>query len=129
MSQPIAIRRRSHFRLTTLSALIGYPVRACAAGVECVWFCLSVCYPVRAKTHSSTSVAAEIAESTSWLKIWDLALDYGPRGTSAIQALFSTMTRPELCVGQPPVAFVKILSLQPIWITFCCVISLPTVQE
>ena len=55
------------------------------------------------KTHSSTSVAAEIAESTSWLKIWDLALDYGPRGTSAIQALFSTMTR-TMC-GSAPCGF------------------------
>ena len=55
------------------------------------------------KTHSSTSVAAEIAESTSWLKIWDLALDYGPRGTSAIQAFFSIMTRP--VYGSAPCAF------------------------
>ena len=55
------------------------------------------------KTHSSTSVAAEIAESTSWLKIWDLALDYGPRSTSAIQALFSTMTR-TMC-GSAPCGF------------------------
>ena len=55
------------------------------------------------KTHFSTTVAAEIAESTSWLKIWDLALDYGPHGTSAIQALFSTMTKP-MC-GSPPCGF------------------------
>ena len=48
----------------------------------------------RVYLHSSTDVAAEIADSTSWLKIWDLALDYGPCGTSAIQALFKTMTRP-----------------------------------
>ena len=49
---------------------------------------------VEAKDHSSTSLAAEIGESTNWLKIWDLALDYGRRGTSAIQSLFRVMTRP-----------------------------------
>ena len=36
-------------------------------------------------THSSTSLAAEIAESTCWLKIWDLALYFGLQGTSAIK--------------------------------------------
>ena len=35
------------------------------------------------------------------LKIWDLALDYGTRGTSAIQALFSTLTR-QTCVWVSP---------------------------
>ena len=46
------------------------------------------------KIHHSTYLAAKIATSTSWLKIWDLALDLGPRGTLAIQLLFKTMTRP-----------------------------------
>ena len=43
------------------------------------------------KIHHSTYLAAKIATSTSWLKIWDLALDLG---TLAIQLLFKTMTRP-----------------------------------
>ena len=55
------------------------------------------------KTHSSTSLAAEIAESTYWLKIWDLALDFGLWGTSAIQSLFSIMTRPVF--GSAPCTF------------------------
>ena len=55
------------------------------------------------KAHSSTSLAAEIAESTCWLKVWDLALDFGPRGTSAIQSLFNMMTRPVF--GTAPCAF------------------------
>jgi len=54
------------------------------------------------KAHSSTSLAAEIAESTYWLKIWDLALDFGPHGTSAIQSLFRVMTRPVF--GEAPCA-------------------------
>ena len=28
--------------------------------------------------HQSTAAAAEIASSTSWLKLWDMAMDYGP---------------------------------------------------
>ena len=55
------------------------------------------------KAHSSTSLAAEIAESTCWLRVWDLALDFGLRGTSAIQSLFSMMTRPVF--GSAPCAF------------------------
>ena len=55
------------------------------------------------KAHSSTSMAAEIAESTCWLRIWDLALDFGPRGTSAVQSLLSVMTRPVF--GSAPCAF------------------------
>ena len=29
------------------------------------------------KTHNSTHLAAKIASSANWLKIWDLALDFG----------------------------------------------------
>ena len=31
--------------------------------------------------HSSTILASQIASKTSWLKLWDMALDQGPRGT------------------------------------------------
>ena len=55
------------------------------------------------RTHSSTSLAAEIAESTCCLKIWDLALDFGLQGISAIQSLFSTMTQPVF--GSAPCTF------------------------
>ena len=55
------------------------------------------------RTHSTTSLAAEIAESTCWLKTWDLALDFGLRGTSAIQSLYSIMTRPVF--GSAPCTF------------------------
>ena len=56
-----------------------------------------------AKQHQSTSVAAEISSSTSWLKLWDMALDRGQLGTlsanpvsRAIQALFWPQTLPSL---------------------------------
>ena len=47
-----------------------------------------------ARQHSSTALAASISSSTSWLKLWDMALDYGPRGTAAMQALYRTLTKP-----------------------------------
>ena len=53
-----------------------------------------------ASQHNSTSVAANICRSASWLRLWDLALDYGPRGTAALQALYRTLTRPD--IGQDP---------------------------
>ena len=48
-----------------------------------------------ASQHSSTIVAARICSSTSWLKLWDMALDHGPQGTSALQALYRTTTKPK----------------------------------
>ena len=33
-----------------------------------------------AENHQSTAVAADIASSTSWLKLWDMALDHGHQG-------------------------------------------------
>ena len=47
-----------------------------------------------ARNHQSTSVAAEIAPFTSWLKLWDMALDYGPLGTASLQGLYRELTRP-----------------------------------
>ena len=49
-----------------------------------------------ASQHSSTALAASISSSTSWLKLWDMALDYGPCGTAAMQALYRTLTKPRL---------------------------------
>ena len=40
------------------------------------------------RNHQSTVVAAEIASSISWLKL------YSPRGTASLQALFRELTRP-----------------------------------
>lgn len=47
-----------------------------------------------AKDHQSTAAAAEIASSTSWLKLWDIALDQGHLGTSSLKILFRELTRP-----------------------------------
>ena len=50
-----------------------------------------------AQNHQNTAVAAEIASSTSCIKLWDMALDHGHQGTVA---LFRELTRPT--VGSKP---------------------------
>ena len=47
-----------------------------------------------ASQHSSAALAASVSSNVSWLKLWDMALDYGPRGTAALQALYCTLTKP-----------------------------------
>jgi hypothetical protein len=47
-----------------------------------------------ASCHNSTAMASRIAADTSWMKLWDIALDYGPRGTDALQALYDWGTVP-----------------------------------
>ena len=47
-----------------------------------------------ASRHNSTATAARIATETSWMKLWDMALDYGPYGTASLQALYRELTRP-----------------------------------
>ena len=41
-----------------------------------------------ASDHCSTAIAAQIAVNVSWMRLWDMALDYGPRGTECLQALY-----------------------------------------
>ena len=45
--------------------------------------------------HQSTSIASRIAEfeESSWLKLWDIALDWRPAGTAALRSLYKEMTR------------------------------------
>ena len=50
--------------------------------------------------HQNSAAAAEIATSTSWLKLWDMALDHGCNGTASLQAMFWELTRP--AVGATP---------------------------
>ena len=47
-----------------------------------------------ASRHNSTATAAQIATETSWMKLWDMALDYGPYDTDSLQALYRELTRP-----------------------------------
>ena len=47
-----------------------------------------------ASSHPSTSLAATIATHTTWPKLWDMALDHGPRGTVSLQTIYHTLTRP-----------------------------------
>ena len=58
-----------------------------------------------ASHHSCTAVASRIASETSWMKLWDIALDYGPRGSSSLQALYRELTRPQL---QPGVSAISV---------------------
>ena len=50
--------------------------------------------------HNSTMVAAKILFCASWLKLWDMALDLGPCGTNAQQALYHSLTIP--FIGKSP---------------------------
>ena len=52
-----------------------------------------------ASRHNSTAIASQIASDTSWMKLWDMALDYGPRGTDSLQALYRELTRPQFQPG------------------------------
>ena len=45
---------------------------------------------VKASDHCST---AKVAVSISWVQLWDMALDHGPRGTECLQALYQELTR------------------------------------
>ena len=46
-----------------------------------------------ASDHCSMAIAAQIAGNVSWVKLWDMALDYGPCGTECLQALYQELTR------------------------------------
>ena len=63
-----------------------------------------------AQSHQSTHVVAEIASSTSWLKLWDMALDHGQQGTLSLQTLFRELSRP--CYGSKPCHRCDIESLE-----------------
>ena len=52
-----------------------------------------------ASDHDSTAIAAQIAKNVSWMKIWDMALDHGPRGTECMKALYRELTRPQFQKG------------------------------
>ena len=56
-----------------------------------------------ASQHQSTSLAAKIATHSTGPKMWDMALDHGAQGTTALQALYCTLTRPSF--GQKPCPF------------------------
>ena len=39
-------------------------------------------------TEGNMAIAAQIAVNALWVKLWDMALDYGPRGTECLQAYY-----------------------------------------
>ena len=46
-----------------------------------------------ASDHCSMATAAQIAVNVSWVKLWDITLDHGPRGTECLQAHYRELTR------------------------------------
>ena len=46
------------------------------------------------REHMSTRIAAAVAKESSWMKLWDAALDRGTAGTTALQNLYRELTRP-----------------------------------
>ena len=56
-----------------------------------------------ASQHSSTALAAKVSSSVSWLKLWDMALDHGPRGTAALQALYHLLNQDSARASVQPV--------------------------
>ena len=45
----------------------------------------------------SAAAAAQIANHTSWRRLWDIALDRGVKGTRTMQAIFRELCRPLSC--------------------------------
>ena len=52
-----------------------------------------------ASDHCSMATAAQIAVNVSWMKLWDITLDHGPRGTECLQAHYRELTRPQFRKG------------------------------
>ena len=48
--------------------------------------------------HPSTKLVSFVAESSSWRRLWDLALDKGGKETRSMQFLFKELSRP--CTGE-----------------------------
>ena len=44
-----------------------------------------------AATHPSAKYVATVAETTSWCRLWDLALDRGVQGTCGMQSLLKNL--------------------------------------
>ena len=49
---------------------------------------------VQSRKHESLKHLSTLYSELSWLKIWDMALDYGLRGTKAALCLYGTLPRP-----------------------------------
>ena len=46
----------------------------------------------------SAAAAAQIANHTSWRRLWDIALDHGVKGTRTMQAIFRELCHPLACL-------------------------------
>ena len=45
-------------------------------------------------THKTAKIVVSVAKITSWCHLWDVALDYGVRGTRSLQTLLREMCQP-----------------------------------
>ena len=48
----------------------------------------------KAKKHPSQSLVAHVASSVGWMKIWDMTLDHGPGGTTALLSILKLICKP-----------------------------------
>ena len=48
----------------------------------------------KAKEHPSQSLVTHVASSVGWMKIWDMALDHGPGGTTALLSILKLICKP-----------------------------------
>ena len=46
-----------------------------------------------ASNHPSAKLVATVAETTSWCRLWDIALDRGMQGTCGLQTLLKQLSR------------------------------------
>ena len=56
----------------------------------------------RAHTHLSLKYAINVAIQCSWLKLWDIASDYGAEGTRHVLAILRALTIPLFGDGKCP---------------------------
>ena len=47
-------------------------------------------------SHKTAKLVAAVAQTTSWCRLWDIALDRGVKGTRGLQALLRELSRPIL---------------------------------
>ena len=45
-------------------------------------------------SHQNAKLVAEVAQTTSWCRLWDIALDRGVKGTRGLQTLLRELSRP-----------------------------------
>ena len=50
---------------------------------------------LKAEAHTAASIIGVISSQSSWLKIWDEALNHGSKGTNTIQKIIRILAHPD----------------------------------